>query len=539
MSQVPLTPREAAEISLIVSPAMYAAWCLYEAQGGFHSAHAWGLVMSCLLAVENQWRKHLPWGTTIGAYRPSPDQGITVGCLLAPLTASSLLIANMANSYTQRALTHTATLSISCALASNVLLVPATNKVDIKKAVIVGLVILRMYQQSGLAYYLAGPSMGLFAVLYYCILAVLRKSFTAGEAMIVCHLFAFVCIASVLASVSEHYNMLSLKFTPLFVYLLALIAGMLVIGILANTILIHAKSAYTDMVKGGGGTPETRLQYSYRIWISLAFGTAALLIVLFCIAPLVQARINQDPFRWVLQFILQSGRKRVAVLVYLGLVVALGVTYAVQRFDAARPRNAGSINAKRKYFHFLAFGMFSVSYALDPDLLFLAFSFVTSLFIMLEYCRFFRLAPIGDRLHSYLSQFSNDKDAGPAVLSHLYLLVGCALPVWLSSVNGRYGFGGFLGIVTLGLGDSLASVVGIKYGRRRWPHSRKTLEGTAVFVLSVLVCWVVGVLLGVCSWEKLLSAIGSSVLGGLFEASSEQNDNLLVPLYMYCIWHLL
>jgi hypothetical protein len=33
--------------------------------------------------------------------------------------------------------------------------------------------------------------------------------------------------------------------------------------------------------------------------------------------------------------------------------------------------------------------------------------------------------------HSYLSPFVDQRDSGPLILTHVYLLVGCALPVWL------------------------------------------------------------------------------------------------------------
>ena len=33
--------------------------------------------------------------------------------------------------------------------------------------------------------------------------------------------------------------------------------------------------------------------------------------------------------------------------------------------------------------------------------------------------------------HSYLSPFTDKRDSGPLILTHVYLLTGCALPLWL------------------------------------------------------------------------------------------------------------
>ncbi|CAG8718961.1 2901_t:CDS:2, partial [Scutellospora calospora] len=39
------------------------------------------------------------------------------------------------------------------------------------------------------------------------------------------------------------------------------------------------------------------------------------------------------------------------------------------------------------------------------------------------------------------------------------------------------------GILTLGLGDAMASIVGKRYGRKRWPGTSKTVEGTFAFII--------------------------------------------------------
>ncbi|RUO95322.1 hypothetical protein BC936DRAFT_144457, partial [Jimgerdemannia flammicorona] len=72
----------------------------------------------------------------------------------------------------------------------------------------------------------------------------------------------------------------------------------------------------------------------------------------------------------------------------------------------------------------------------------------------------------------------------------------CQLPAvdqLLALVAGLLGAGtihsvlaGLSGILALGLGDSMASIVGKYLGRHRWPGTNKTVEGTAAYVASVL-----------------------------------------------------
>lgn len=61
----------------------------------------------------------------------------------------------------------------------------------------------------------------------------------------------------------------------------------------------------------------------------------------------------------------------------------------------------------------------------------LAFSVAFSLFIFAEYIRYFALYPFGASLHIFLSEFLDEKDKGSAILSHFYLLIGCAGVIWL------------------------------------------------------------------------------------------------------------
>lgn len=194
-----------------------------------------------------------------------------------------------------------------------------------------------------------------------------------------------------------------------------------------------------------------------------------------------------------------------------------------------------SLNLRRKFFHALAALMFVPGIAIDPAFTSLAFSVAFSLFTFAEYARYFALYPIGAPLHIFFTEFVDSKDSGPVILSHFYLLTGCAGGLWL---EGRQ-INRFTGVLVLGIGDSLASIIGKLWGRKRWPGTNKTVEGTIAFITSVAFCaWILRLfrLVDNFSMPRYLLAV---TLSGLFEAASAQNDNLVIPLYMWSIVALL
>lgn len=114
----------------------------------------------------------------------------------------------------------------------------------------------------------------------------------------------------------------------------------------------------------------------------------------------------------------------------------------------------------------------------------IAFSVGLAALIFLEYIRYFAVVPFGKEIHLFLVGFLDGRDGGPIILSHLYLLMGCATPVWLAE---HHILAGLSGIFSLGVGDAMASIVGKRWGRHRWPGTVKTVEGTIAFVVSVMI----------------------------------------------------
>ncbi|PSR88986.1 hypothetical protein PHLCEN_2v4948 [Hermanssonia centrifuga] len=209
-----------------------------------------------------------------------------------------------------------------------------------------------------------------------------------------------------------------------------------------------------------------------------------------------------------------------------------GATVATDLLDAADKHVPTlSVNARRKFFHALAVAMFLPGVAVDPAFTHLSFSAAFALFTFAEYVRYFALYPFGAAVHVFMNEFLDQKDSGTAILSHFYLLTGCANSVWFEGPSRLLLF---TGILVLGVGDAMASVVGKRLGRHRWStNTPKTVEGSAAFTASVVACaWLLR-LLGFTEDFSIVRYGAVATLGSILEAFSVQNDNLTLPLYMW------
>lgn len=55
-------------------------------------------------------------------------------------------------------------------------------------------------------------------------------------------------------------------------------------------------------------------------------------------------------------------------------------------------------------------------------------------FVLSEVLRIFRVPPFGAHLQQFMEPFVDRRDEGVAVLTHIYLLLGCAIPIWCDVV---------------------------------------------------------------------------------------------------------
>lgn len=209
-------------------------------------------------------------------------------------------------------------------------------------------------------------------------------------------------------------------------------------------------------------------------------------------------------------------------------------------------------------------------------------------FVLSEVLRIFRVPPFGAHLQQFMEPFVDRRDQGVAVLTHMYLLLGCAIPIWcdvvlrtvsresdenkqprqalqptmlpfsglvsttwahsyvshhdacdsikLANVN-RACFVAWLTLLlclvvqlSIGVLDSLAAVFGKRYGRTKWPGTSKTVEGTLCAIAGTLaVAHAINAF--ICGGQAHWAGIGVPVvIVALLEACTQQIDNLVLPV---------
>lgn len=265
-------------------------------------------------------------------------------------------------------------------------------------------------------------------------------------------------------------------------------------------------------------------------------------------------------------------------MMYLSLIWSIILIIAIPIISLTKTYFKLSTIAGRKLFHFLAVALFAPVLSwpghLMETFLSLAFGVAVCVLLVIEFIRvsaiFKNIKSIqGNKITAYYNQFLDEKDqSGKIVLSHIYLLLGIAIPFWLWLVLKQQASGEafFLvptivenlrimkhfGWLTLGLGDSMSALGGRAYGSFKWPlpHCNKTFEGSLIGFVSMIM--VLPILLSIeyrshstCTFAYALlsSSIGQRCCGALAmaslaEAVTADNDNIVMPITA-CISFLL
>jgi dolichol kinase len=227
------------------------------------------------------------------------------------------------------------------------------------------------------------------------------------------------------------------------------------------------------------------------------------------------------------------------------------------------------VDTRRKVFHGTMVAMLLPTIYIDPCFVALALSLVLAIFLLLDLIRASQLPPLSRHIASFLTPYVDGRDLrGPVVVSHIFLLIGCAIPLWLSLAGiERVGDGSWqgweamtrdvsmvAGVVCVGMGDAAASLIGRRYGRRKWPWAGgKSLEGSLAFAVAVTIGLVFGkawLHLGwdvaqpprtVVEWITMAAVtVGKSALCAVGASLNEAvltggNDNVIVPVVLWVL----
>lgn len=229
------------------------------------------------------------------------------------------------------------------------------------------------------------------------------------------------------------------------------------------------------------------------------------------------------------------------------------------------------VDTRRKVFHFMMVAMFAPSIFIDPAFIALSLSIILSAFLLLDLLRASQLPPLSKPIAFFLAPYVDGRDLrGPVVISHIFLLIGCAIPLWLSlGALPRTGSGYLAGwevptrdvsmvagVICVGLGDAAASLIGRRWGHRKWLWGGgKSLEGSVAFATAVFVGLMAAHLwLQIGGWSQSVASASSfpldssshplpaaiaksgfcASMASLTEAVlTGGNDNVIVPVILW------
>ncbi|GAB7359226.1 hypothetical protein MBLNU230_g5885t1 [Neophaeotheca triangularis] len=198
-----------------------------------------------------------------------------------------------------------------------------------------------------------------------------------------------------------------------------------------------------------------------------------------------------------LRLLLGAANLRLLLIAYWILILLLGLL-AVFTLTAYV-----EVDTRRKVFHGVMVAMLLPATFVDPCFCSLALSLIAAVFLIFEVIRAGQVPPLGNAISRFVAPYVDGRDLrGPVVVSHIFLLIGCAVPLWFSLATthreGSTGWEGWdvyearrdvgmiAGVTCVGLGDAAASLIGRRYGRRKWMWiGGKSLEGSAAMVVAV------------------------------------------------------
>ncbi|KAJ5480689.1 hypothetical protein N7539_006583 [Penicillium diatomitis] len=283
--------------------------------------------------------------------------------------------------------------------------------------------------------------------------------------------------------------------------------------------------------------------------------------------------LARDTSCWVgwLEHVRQSdfgpANTRLLMCAYCVAVLVTGLAVVFQLSSIAE------VDTRRKVFHGMMVLMFLPTIFVDPSFCALALALVLAVFLLLDLFRASQLPPISRPLTYFLAPYVDGRDhRGPVIVSHIFLLIGCSIPLWLSlSDLPRLGDGPWAGwdvptrdvsmvsgVICVGMGDAAASLIGRRYGRLKWFWGGgKSLEGSVAFAIAVI-CgllvargwmmiggWVrtgdrlAGIADSPTAWwwvwtvcKVVLAASGTSATEAILTGC---NDNVVVPVVLWLL----
>lgn len=275
-------------------------------------------------------------------------------------------------------------------------------------------------------------------------------------------------------------------------------------------------------------------------------------------SPFTDAELSPQTYSDLISLVSRPANVRLALVAYCVVVISIGIIAVLQLTAYVE------VDTRRKVFHGVMVAMLLPTIFVDPCFLALALALVLALFLLLDLFRASQLPPISRPLTNFLAPYVDGRDhRGPVIVSHIFLLIGCAIPLWLSLAGlprtGSDPWRGWevptrdvsmiAGVVCVGMGDAAASLIGRRFGRTKWYWGGgKSLEGSVAFAAAVTVglsfSWIWLRLWGWLPWDRSIGTAGLALLKCALAASGASllesvltaaNDNVVVPIGLWLL----
>ncbi|KAG7477292.1 hypothetical protein MATL_G00092480 [Megalops atlanticus] len=479
--------------------------------------------------VQYKWDRLLKSGGAVFQFRPAANSGIVPASMVMPLLGLALRERCEAsgNVYFERFSMVVTVTGMMLALFLSLIALGITRPVPTNTCVVAGLAGSAVMYTTKQALTVSEvievlEVLLIFVYLSLIVLYLLPRCFTPGEALLIVGGVSFI----INQLIKRSLNLAEVKGDPANYLLPVVVVGSLLLGIFFALLFCFMES-------------ET--------WVSsLFFHTMTAVLGLGIIMPWLSLLIRRHPLVWLLEFVTLSPR-RLYLLAYWLLLAALASAVVLhqnyKRASGSKKHQASTV--VRKYFHVIVVATFVPGLVYDRQLLHVAAVACLAAFLLLEYVRYFRIQPLGQLLRQLLTLFLDERDSGPLILTHIYLLMGMSLPVWLfpgpcapkGSLSGAGGLVPYAGVLAVGVGDTVASVFGSSMGEIRWPGTKKTMEGTATSIFAQIIAVALFLIFdGAINLNASYAwVVGSIALVSLLEAYTSQIDNLLLPLYLFIL----
>ena len=270
---------------------------------------------------------------------------------------------------------------------------------------------------------------------------------------------------------------------------------------------------------------------------------------------------------------LGEANARILLIGYWGVVLIAGLLAVFSLTTLVE------VDTRRKVFHGVMVAMMLPATFVDPCACALALMLILAVFLLLEIIRAGQVQSLGSALSRFVAPYVDGRDLrGPVVVSHIFLLIGCAVPLWFSLASmARSGGVPWVdwelkenkrevamvaGVVCVGMGDAAASLIGRRYGRRKWIWvGGKSLEGSAAFAVAVTIglvaakAWLVvggwndnsgslsghlgcqGLLRFMIAWTATIAKAAFCACAASFMEAvlTGANDNVVVPVALWLL----